>query len=627
MDDKNNLKHIRADKPKAIVLSGAIRKDVSDNGERRITFVASSSQEDRHGESVDVQSLKLPLKGGGFIVVGSITESGVENVDIPLMIDHSWSIEDAIGSVRKAWFTGGELIFEAGLIENDKTENLMKLIDGDHLSNNFSISMRDYDYNFDSETIYNAEVVEVSVVFRGANREARLLEAKFLLKGDKMQDDKQSQSNDDAEKIKALEADVASRDANIKELEEAQAETETENQGDETAEDGATQTEQTEEKSTETEAETTDDNKEKEEKVEDDKQIQKSIAAKQVVPVPNPADAGGDGTKDELSKEMLVAKQIQAYVKKDAKTLAELNRKALETYKDKAAVGYLNTGAVADGGAVVPSAQLLTDVFSIIDQYSQIAADLRVITLTEGNSLDIATLLTDVIITEVAEEAGDKAVTRPTFGQEELTLRELAGIAVITKKLARQAAVDIYAILRDSFARAIASKRAKMALTDPTGLVNLAGVVEVPMAGADLTWADIKKLATSIPAIAVQGAKYYLSREALATMDQLEDTTGRDLDVATMSGDGLTGTFKNGFPFAVEDQLTGNQVIFGSANRYGILLRQATVEDEMFDSGTVTDDTVEYNLIQQNLIAERVAFYENVGYPVPGAFARLVAAE
>jgi hypothetical protein len=158
-------------------------KDV--DGERRIVFVASSSQEDRHGETVAVDTLRLPLKGGGFVVVGSVPEAGVENVDIPFMIDHSWSVEDRIGSVRKAWYANGELIFECGLATTEIAQTITTLADEGHVGNSFSISMRDFDYNAESGLISNAEIVEVSMVFRGANNEARLLAIKSL-KGEKM---------------------------------------------------------------------------------------------------------------------------------------------------------------------------------------------------------------------------------------------------------------------------------------------------------------------------------------------------------------------------------------------------------------------------------------------------------
>lgn len=338
--------------------------------------------------------------------------------------------------------------------------------------------------------------------------------------------------------------------------------------------------------------------------------------------------------EQKMDKYDFTAKQFAAWVSKDYTTLSELNKIALESHKgvsSKAPVGYHNTGAVADGGAIVPNAELLADIYSTLGEFSSVANDLRVITITSGDSLDVATLVADVVVSEVNTEGGDKSVQKLTFGDDEISVREFAGVAVITKKLVRQAAVSVFETLRQSFARAIANRRAVLALTDATsGILNQVGVneVEAGVAGiANYTWTDFKKLTHQVPVAARQGAKYYLSREALEQLDTVKDLEGRDLDVIELDESGTSGRLSNGFQFALEEELgqDGNaHVVFGNMSRYGILLRQATVEAETFDQGTVVDDSTTHNLIQQNKLAHRVAFYENVGFPVPGAFAVLV---
>ena len=571
------------------------------DGERTVVFVASSQNVDRDAEIVDVKSLRLPLKGGNYIVASQLT--GNENVDIPFLIDHSWSVENVIGSVRKAYLNeSGELIFEAGISNRDKAQDLLTLLEEKHLDNAFSISMYDYDYS--ENTIYNAEVVEVSLVWRGSNKDARLLAVKSLFEGDKMPEEEikpevaEEVKPEVAEEVKeeVVEPEVVEE---VKPAEEPKVE-------------------EVEEKKLNKETKMS---KEKE------------IAQAEIV---EPASQEVASKEVELDKYEFTAKQFVAWVNKDAATLAELNKKAIESYSDlKNKETYLNAGTVADGGAIVPNAQLLTEVYSILANYSSVADDIRVITLTEGDSLDVATLLADVVISEVATEGGDKAVTKPTFGDGEISLREFAGIAIMTKKLVRQAAVNVYNIIRDSFARAIAAKRAEMALTDATsGIVTKLGVNEVYATGtdiADYTWADVKKMPYAVPASTVQGGKYYISRELLETLDTAQDSMGRDLDIVTLSGNGLTGTFKNGFAFAVEESLGKDgapHAVFGAMGRYGILLRQSAVEAQTFDSGIVKDGaSVEHNLIQQNKLAYRVAFYENVGYPIPQAFAILLPAQ
>lgn len=149
------------------------------DGEHRVTFVASSNKEDRDYETVEIGTFRLPLKGGGEIRVDAIPAEGVSNVDIPLLTNHNlWSVEGVIGSVRKAYFKNNELVFECGISSREKAQDLYKLISEGHLDNAFSIQFRDFEYNFDTKAVSNGEVIEVSLVTRGANKEARILEAK-----------------------------------------------------------------------------------------------------------------------------------------------------------------------------------------------------------------------------------------------------------------------------------------------------------------------------------------------------------------------------------------------------------------------------------------------------------------
>lgn len=172
-------------KQKIVSVTGKLSTKSVD-GERRIVFVASSNNEDRHYEHVDVASLRLPLKGGGDITVSAIPSEGVsEVIDIPLMLNHSGDVRDVIGSIRAAYFSNNELTFEAGISKREIAQEMLTLLEEGHLSNAFSITMIDYDYNVDSETISKAEVIEVSLVYRGSNKEARLLAIKSLL-GDEM---------------------------------------------------------------------------------------------------------------------------------------------------------------------------------------------------------------------------------------------------------------------------------------------------------------------------------------------------------------------------------------------------------------------------------------------------------
>lgn len=196
------------EKIKSISLSKLKIAEPEEGKERRVTFVASSSNEDRDYETLDIGSFRLPKKGGGYITVRDLPAEGSENVDIPFLTNHElWSVEKTIGSVRRAMFTGGELIFEAGISGRDYAQDVFKLIEEGHLDNAFSIQFRDYDWNPQAKTISGAEIIEVSLVARGSNREAQVLEVKQV-KGEEMTTPTNTSASEEGAKTIAPEAEV-----------------------------------------------------------------------------------------------------------------------------------------------------------------------------------------------------------------------------------------------------------------------------------------------------------------------------------------------------------------------------------------------------------------------------------
>ena len=269
-------------KQKAIRFNSALKVKSAEDGERRIVFVASSSQVDRDGQRVDVPSLRLPLKAGGSIRVEQIGSDGVEGIDIPLMLNHSFDVTDVIGSVRKAWFENGELIFEAGISKREIAQEILTLIEEEHLSNAFSITMSDFDYDYDTDTISNAEVIEVSVVFRGSNKEARLLTLKSLLGGEMSKDAEPTEELEFIETPKveeATEAEPTVEEPKAEAEEPAEATAEEQGEAEEAeAEEQTAETEPVEEETQEAEEETP-----AQETTNNEDNMEKSIAQDEVV--------------------------------------------------------------------------------------------------------------------------------------------------------------------------------------------------------------------------------------------------------------------------------------------------------------------------------------------------------
>lgn len=153
--------------------------------ERRVSFVASTATEDRDFEVVDIATFRLPLKGGGHVVVGDLPTEGSTDVDIPFITNHDlWDVSKTIGSVRKATFEDGALVFEVGISSRDYAQDMFTLIEEGHLDNAFSIQYSDYAHDSEAGTgtgiDRGGEILEVSLVTRGANRDAQVLGVKSV---------------------------------------------------------------------------------------------------------------------------------------------------------------------------------------------------------------------------------------------------------------------------------------------------------------------------------------------------------------------------------------------------------------------------------------------------------------
>ena len=173
-------------------------------GVRTITAIVTSGSVDRDGDIVDVKSLRFPLREGGYVLGKDL--DGTQKLDVPFLLNHSFDVEDMVG----AWQSGeyradtNDIVMDAKVSDRVKAQDLMKLFDDDLVGNNFSITMSDYTY--EPPYIYDAEVLEVSFVFKGSNKDAKVLMVKSLLKGADMADATPSVEEKRAELLKQLEA-------------------------------------------------------------------------------------------------------------------------------------------------------------------------------------------------------------------------------------------------------------------------------------------------------------------------------------------------------------------------------------------------------------------------------------
>lgn len=137
---------------------------------RTLTFLANSGKKMSNGLTVDLTTLKAPLIDGTLKLVGELTES--DRLTLPLLIDHEPSIEAQAGTITRLWTTDAGLMAEAKLSEVDNGERVRRLAADGCLTNSFSITVEFPKRPGKDGIIHDSELVEISVVYRGADPKA-----------------------------------------------------------------------------------------------------------------------------------------------------------------------------------------------------------------------------------------------------------------------------------------------------------------------------------------------------------------------------------------------------------------------------------------------------------------------
>lgn len=162
---------------------------------RTLTFLANSGQRMTNGYTVDLATLQAPVNDGQLKLVTDLTDS--DRLTLPLLLDHMPSITAQVGIIDRLWVDDDGLMAQARLSDNEQGRNVQQLASEGMLTNSFSITIDFTDEPDENGVIRNAELVEISVVYRGAdskavfrslnNREGKIMELKNNLTKDEAQ--------------------------------------------------------------------------------------------------------------------------------------------------------------------------------------------------------------------------------------------------------------------------------------------------------------------------------------------------------------------------------------------------------------------------------------------------------
>lgn len=134
-----------------------------------LTFLANSGEQMSTGEAVDLQTLKVPLSDGTFKTVGQLRDD--DPITVPLLLDHMPSIQAQAGTITRLWLTDDGLMATARLSDVESGKLVQQLAQDQNLTNSFSLGIYGLEPE-DDHTFHDAELEEISVVFRGADGRA-----------------------------------------------------------------------------------------------------------------------------------------------------------------------------------------------------------------------------------------------------------------------------------------------------------------------------------------------------------------------------------------------------------------------------------------------------------------------
>lgn len=145
------------------------------NGE--ITFIAARSVKNLNGWTYEVKSLQAQDATGEYHALSN----EAQEVSIPLMTDHDGSIKSKIGTIDSAHIVSVDGVdhaeMHAKFFSSDEAQQVrQRILDGELTDVSITTDWGSgYSEEDDDDTLKNAHIIEVSVVYAGAEPKAKIL--------------------------------------------------------------------------------------------------------------------------------------------------------------------------------------------------------------------------------------------------------------------------------------------------------------------------------------------------------------------------------------------------------------------------------------------------------------------
>lgn len=169
----------------------------ADNGE--ITFVAARNTENMNGMTYDIKSLQVQNSDGDYQTLTTEPQS----VSIPLMVDHSDSVRNKIGSIDEAHIENvagvDQAVMHAKFFDGTEAQEVrQRVLDGQLSDVSITTDFGTDEDAWETGNLENAKTVEVSIVYAGAESKAKIFAKNSIdTKGDSVDKDESKSENKD----------------------------------------------------------------------------------------------------------------------------------------------------------------------------------------------------------------------------------------------------------------------------------------------------------------------------------------------------------------------------------------------------------------------------------------------
>lgn len=289
-------------------------------------------------------------------------------------------------------------------------------------------------------------------------------------------------------------------------------------------------------------------------------------------------------------------------------------------------------------------AELSAEIRHLITQYGVARREMEAISLTKG-SYKANNLVTDVVVYWVDEGAVVKS-TQAVLGQQELTLKKLGAIVLLTSELIADAEIDIFNFIAGRVAEGFAQAEDEAFFNGDgsasfggfTGLLRNGSVNNVALpTGKNLFTEfdadDLLDMVDATPTAAHANGKFYYHRTIKSVIRTLKGTDGHYIYQApSVSGPatvwGFPEVLVEAMPSVSQTAVSTSFILFGDLRKACIFGYNGGIEAKHFDSGSVRNvaDNADINLITTD--REAIRWTERVGYIViiPTAVTKLTTA-